>query len=184
MPIDVRDMACDSYSASGQKWLMGPREIGFLYVRADRLERIWPGVIGVGWGDRKDPAVKGARKFETMGQRNDAATAGLMAALEFHERVGPTVVAERIGVLTDRLVAGLRGHDIPLVTSTDPSLRLGVVVIQAEAARAAAMHEKLYRDHGIIGSNTGGLRLSPNICVTPAEIDRVVAAVARVRRDV
>lgn len=183
-PIDVRDIGCDSYSVSAQKWLMGPREIGFLFVRSNRLDRIWPGVIGVGWGDRKDPAVKGARKFETMGQRNDAATAGLMAALEFHEKIGPVAMAERIGVLTDRLVAGLRSHDIPLVTSTDPSLRLGVVVIQAEAARAARMHEKLYRDHGIIGSNTGGLRLSPNVCVTLAEIDRVVMAVTRVYRDV
>ena len=182
MPLDLHALGCDSFSASAQKWLMGPREAGFLYLRSDRLPSVWPGVIGVGWGDQKDPAVKGARKFETMGQRNDATFAGLAAAIEFHERLGPARVSARIGELTGRLIAGLTEAKIALVTPTDPALRLGVVVIKADPARAARLHESLYRDHGIIGSNTGGLRLSPNVCITMADVDRAVAAVIAVSK--
>jgi selenocysteine lyase/cysteine desulfurase len=45
VPTDVRELGCDFYAASGQKWLCGPNGIGYLYVRAElgaRLPPPWP----------------------------------------------------------------------------------------------------------------------------------------------
>ena len=80
--MDLRAMDCDSYSASAHKWLCGPLEAGILYLRAERIAGIWPGVVGVGWGRNVQTNAAGARKFETLGQRNDATIAALGAALE------------------------------------------------------------------------------------------------------
>jgi L-cysteine/cystine lyase len=46
IPVDVHELGCDYYAASGQKWLCGPEGSGCLYVRPDRLEELeppWPG---------------------------------------------------------------------------------------------------------------------------------------------
>lgn len=177
-PIDLAAIGCDSYSASFQKWMMGPRESGMLFVRASRQDAVWPGVVGVGWGTDADPDPRGARRFETMGQRDDAIFAGLDAALGFHRAVGTDRIAARIRELADRIHAGLTAQGHELVTPPDPALRLGVVILKADGNRARDLHERLYRRHGVVASNTGGLRFSPTVSATRADVDRLLAAVA------
>ena len=44
--LDVRELGCDFYAASGQKWLCGPNGMGYLYVRAELIGELlpaWPG---------------------------------------------------------------------------------------------------------------------------------------------
>jgi len=42
IPVDVKQLGCDFYAASGQKWLCGPEGSGCLYVRPDRLDELEP----------------------------------------------------------------------------------------------------------------------------------------------
>jgi selenocysteine lyase/cysteine desulfurase len=53
IPVDVRELGCDYYAASGQKWLCGPDGTGCLYVKADRLEHLTPPSLG--FQDLEDP---------------------------------------------------------------------------------------------------------------------------------
>jgi selenocysteine lyase/cysteine desulfurase len=46
IPVNVRELGCDYYAASGQKWLCGPDGTGCLYVRKDRLADVAPRWIG------------------------------------------------------------------------------------------------------------------------------------------
>jgi len=53
VPVDVRELGCEYYAASGQKWLCGPIGSGYLYVREDLIEDLspaWPG-----YGTLSDP---------------------------------------------------------------------------------------------------------------------------------
>ncbi|MGE0551816.1 MAG: aminotransferase class V-fold PLP-dependent enzyme [Gemmatimonadales bacterium] len=180
MRIDLGALGADSFAASTQKWLMGPREMGLLFVRESRLREVWPGVVGAGWGNEVTPAVVGARRFETMGQRDDAATAGLEAALGFHATVGPDRIFARTAELSARIADGLAALGLPMVTPRSPEVSLAVRIIDVEPKRAAEWHERLYRDHGVISSPTGGLRFSPCVAVTLADVDRALEAIGRV----
>jgi selenocysteine lyase/cysteine desulfurase len=183
MPRALHDLGCDSYAASAHKWLMGPKETGVLFVRGDRIPEIWPGVVGVGWGNAAETSAVGARKFETLGQRNDATIAALIPAIDFAEEIGIEVIGARIAELASLLKDGIR--EIPgaqVVTPAAPELGGGVVVTRFPERDVRALVEALYRDHRISGAATGGLRLCPHVYTTRADVERAVEAVARLAR--
>ncbi len=175
---DTREMRCDSYSASAHKWFMGPKEAGVLFVRKERCAELWPGVIGVGWGSAVATQLPGARKFETLGQRNDATVAGLAAALDFHERVGEARIEARVLELATALYEGLRGiRGAQMVTPARAEMRAGVCIVRFDGREARPLHEALYREHRIATAPTGGLRFSPHIYNTMDDVQRALAAV-------
>jgi selenocysteine lyase/cysteine desulfurase len=175
---DLHDLGCDSYAASAHKWFMGPKEAGVLYVRADRIAQLWPGVVGIGWGNAAETTARGARRFETLGQRNDATIAGLAEALRFHELIGPAVVEARILELAAILKQGLAAlPGARLVTPAAPELSAGVVIVRFDGADVRRIFERLYQEHRIAGAATGGLRLCPHVYSTVADIERTVDAV-------
>ncbi|MGH7628910.1 MAG: aminotransferase class V-fold PLP-dependent enzyme [Gemmatimonadales bacterium] len=179
MRVDLHALGCDSYAGSAHKWFLGPKEAGVLYLRAERVPAIWPNVVGHVWGPRVEPDPEGARKFETLGQRNDATLAAIGAALDLHAAIGPAVVEARIAELAGRLKDGLaRLAGAALVTPPAPELSHGVVVTRFANRDTTAMYEALYREHGIAGSPTGGLRFCPHVHNTMEEIERTLSAVA------
>lgn len=175
---DMRALGCDSYSASAHKWFMGPKEAGVLFVRKERCAELWPGVVGVGWGSAAATQLPGARKFETLGQRNDATAAGLAAALDFHERIGPERIEARMLELTTAMYDGLRVlRGAQMVTPARPELRAGVCIVRFAGREARPLHEAVYREHRIATAPTGGLRFSPHIYNTMQDVERALAAV-------
>ena len=96
LDVNLRELDCDSYSASAHKWFCGPKEVGLLYVKQERIPQIWANIVAPGWGNDADPDVKGARKFESFGQRDDAALSSIATTADFHNMVQPArVEAER-----------------------------------------------------------------------------------------
>jgi selenocysteine lyase/cysteine desulfurase len=175
--LDLRAMGCDSYSGSAHKWFMGPKEVGLLYVRDERIADVWPLTVGNGWGSGAETTARGARKLETLGQRDDAVFAGLAATLDFHERIGPTVVQARVRELATQMKEGLAAMGATLLTSTAPELSGGVVVARFEGVNAGTLTGRLYADHGIAGAPTGGLRFCPHVYNTRADVAGALAAV-------
>jgi selenocysteine lyase/cysteine desulfurase len=185
LEINLHDLGCDSFAASSHKWFMGPKEAGVLYVRRERIAEIWPAVVGVGWGDKVEAAARGARKFETLGQRNDATLAAMGAAVDFHNLIGPARVEARVRQLTTRLKEGLR--KIPganLLTSMSPELSAGVCVVRFDGIDHRKVYEALYAEYAIAGAAIGGIRLSPHIYNTLEEVDRAAAAIAKLTQRV
>ncbi|MCW5979021.1 MAG: aminotransferase class V-fold PLP-dependent enzyme [Bryobacteraceae bacterium] len=179
--VNLRELGCDSYSASAHKWFMGPKEAGLLYVREDRIRDIWPNIVAPGWGDDADPDVKGARKFESLGQRDDACLAGLGATADFHGLLGPAQVEARVLELASALKAGLADIGAKLVTPPDPKLSGGVCIIEMPAKNREQMVDKLYYEHGIAGAAAGGLRLCPHVYNTMDHVERAIQGVKSLR---
>ena len=108
--------------------------------------------------------------------------AGLLAALEFYEMVGPSRIYARIEQLRHTLVSGLsdiRGIRIAtpwersagMVSFTHP--RLSSLDLQK------ALGERNIRTRVIGEYGYGWMRLSPHVYTRPAELERTVALLSR-----
>ena len=175
--IDLGAIDCDSFSGSAHKWFMGPREVGILYVKSDRIESIWPNVVSVPWGGGLDGAPKGARKFDALGQRDDAAVAALSDAAAFHEEMTPVGVEQRSAEIANRLRDGLVDAGVPFVSTLNPAFASSVIILRAPRENAMNMVNAVYETAGIQGAPVGGLRLSPHVYNTEDHVDRALAAV-------
>lgn len=122
LPLDVEAIGCDALTATGRKYLRGPRGTGFLYVRQSVLETLHPPMIdhdAATWVDADTYRLQpDASRFESW-ERNWAALFGLGAAVDDALAWGVENIEVRVkevaNALRDRLrdeVADAEVHDL------------------------------------------------------------------------
>ena len=178
--LDLKDLDVDSFSASAHKWYMGPKEAGLLYVKERNIDRIWPNTVAPGWGSNVKTALTGARKFESLGQRDDAGLAAVGVAAIQHNEIGTKRIHNRIVQLAQRLKTGISELGLELVTPMEPELSFGVCITKASSGNGGSISNRLYTEHGIAAAATGGVRLCPTIYNSPEHIDRAIAGMKEI----
>ena len=104
-PFKRDDLECDYYGVSLHKWLFAPIGTGFLYVRKDKIKKIWPLMAA-------PPAMDNdIRKFEEIGTHPAANHNAIAAAIEFHRGLGAERKAARLRWLRDRWARRLLAAD-------------------------------------------------------------------------
>ena len=102
MQIDVNKIQCDFLSATGRKFLRGPRGTGFLYINEKGLDTIEPAMIdhfGAPWVKKNVYELReDARRFETW-ENSYALRAGLGEAINYAEEIGIDLIHERVQLL-------------------------------------------------------------------------------------
>ena len=181
-PIDVQKTPIDFLAADGHKWLLGPEGAGILYIRRELIERLHP--VGVGWN-----SVVGARDFAVIdfrlkphagrwesGSLNVAGINALGASLELLLEIGIETVGQRILELTDHLCQRLRDKPhLQVFSSRLPGEGSGIVSIAYQDAGDMNSRFRLCREKGvIINKRAGRLRVSPHVCNSIEEIERLV----------
>jgi selenocysteine lyase/cysteine desulfurase len=118
--LDVQQIGCDFLSATGRKYLRGPRGTGFLYIHPDWIDRMEPASLDMRsatWSAADAYTAKpGARKFETF-EFNYAAVIGLGTAVDYALSWGLRPIEARIEWLANTLRRRL--DRIPGVTVRD-----------------------------------------------------------------
>jgi selenocysteine lyase/cysteine desulfurase len=174
IPVDVRELDCDFYAASGQKWLCGPDGSGYLYVRRERASELaapWPSYFSLAQPERAFglPWHAGARRFDLL--RSGPSLAWSLAALDVLEVPSLAALHERAVSLAERLADSLAAHGIELAPrgrSTLVSWRSG------DAGAAVARHA----EQGVVVRDLPGRRLvraSVGAWTSEEELDRLVA---------
>ena len=179
LDVNLKEIGCDSYSTSAHKWLMGPLENGVLFVRTERLPQIWPSIVTAGWSDH----LKGARKLEVYGQRDDPRIVALESAIDFALLIGPPAIEARMRFLSSYMKQQLTEiGGLKLKTNKEPELSGGVIKCDLARVPTKQAYDSLWDHHRIAIAMTAsgdsqGLRFSPHIYNSREEIDRAVAAV-------
>lgn len=179
LDVNLKEIGCDSFATSAHKWPMGPLEAGVLYVKAERIPQLWPSIVTAGWADN----LKGARKFEVFGQRDDPRVAALEAAVDFLGMVGPANIEMRLRALTTRAKQQLGSlGNIELKTNLEPELSGGVIKFRLKNVPTKRAYDTLWERHKLAIAMTAsgdseGLRFSPHVYNSMEELDRAVAAV-------
>lgn len=129
VPLDMDAIGCDVLTATGRKYLRGPRGSGFVACRSDLAERLGP--LGSGGARWTAPAryewPPGAARFERF-ERSVAAALGLGAAVDYALDLGVDAIEARVAGLAERLRHGLEG--VEGVTVRDLGVqRCGIVSV-------------------------------------------------------
>lgn len=197
MPVDVEEIGCDMLSATGRKFLRGPRGTGFLYVRKPLLESLEPPMIDLfaaEWVAPDEYRLRpDARRFENW-ENNYAARLGLGAAVDYALDLGLDAIWERVR----QLAAGLRqalGAMPGVVLRDIGAVQCGIVTFTKEGVAAdrikAALAEKGINvsvsrpSSTLLDATRRGLppvvRASVHYYNDEAEIERLLQAVSAIK---
>ncbi|MDF2766172.1 MAG: putative class-V aminotransferase [Rhodospirillales bacterium] len=198
LPLDVERIGCDMLSATGRKFLRGPRATGFLYIRRTLMDRVEPPFLDLHaatWvaPDRYEMRPD-ARRFENW-ETNFAGKIGLGVAVDYALAQGLHAIAARVQGLASDLRDMLDA--LPGVTLRDKGLeRCGIVTFTCETMPAAELKSALaQRGINVSLSEASGtlldmrerglsamIRASVHYYNSEAELERFVAALAELIR--
>lgn len=149
MPINVDVIGCDMLSATGRKYLRGPRGTGFLYIRQDILEQLQPPFLDLHaaqWTTRDTyEMLPDARRFETW-ESNVAGKIGLGAAIDYALQWDMQAIWRRIKSLAYSLRTQL--SPLPGVIVRDRGVtQCGIVTFTIEDKSPEEIQQALKNQH-------------------------------------
>ena len=175
----IPDTGADYYGASLHKWLGCPIGTGLLYVKKDKIARLWPVFAEAGIPDDD------IRKLNHTGTHPAHTDLAIENAIAFHNDIGSARKEARLRWLNQYWVSKVR--DVPNVvmyTPRDPARSCAIANVGIKGMSATVLAKTLFDNHrvwtvGIDRPATGvnGARITPHLFTTTAELDTFVAAI-------
>lgn len=166
------DLGCDYYGTSLHKWLFAPKGTGLLFVKRDKIEKIWP-LMAADKSQKND-----IRKFEEIGTHSAAPRLAIGEAILFHNGIGAKRKEERLRYLSRYWMTKLK--DLPNIrfhTSWEPNQSCGIANVEIVGVDPGAIGTYLMDKHKIlttpiIHDEFKGIRITPSVYTTLKELDR------------
>ena len=177
LDFKIADLHCDYFGTSLHKFLSAPIGSGMLWIKHDKIEKIWPLTCN------GEPRSANIRKFETLGTRSFPIEQGIGEAINFHEGIGSKRKQERIHYL--KYYWASRVQQTPKVrlhTSLDPRYSCAICGVSIDGMTPAQLEAALfdqYKIHtvGIVWENISCVRVTPHVYTSIANLDKLVGAI-------
>ncbi len=196
LALDVSELGCDFLSATGRKYLRGPRGTGFLYVNSEILPTLTPDQPdhhGAHWASPERYELRDdARRFEHW-EFNHAGWQSLGAAVDHANQLGMDRIEVTVKQRGEELRAGLAADGFEtfdlgnekagLVTTAVPGVA-AVAVKSALAARSinvSVTTPDTTQWDAVRRGLPDLIRASVHYITTPDEIAELVAALREIR---
>ncbi len=168
IPLDLHELACDSYATSPHKWLMAPKGTGTLFVREGLAERLWVNIATAEWRNR---ALK-AYRFSNFGTSNLSVMVGLKAALDFHQALGPKRVYARIHELARRVRDRIKEHpQLRLANASGDAFYAGLVSFEPVKGDLKRVTAELAARNVRVGGGPERVRVATHVFTQPTELN-------------
>jgi selenocysteine lyase/cysteine desulfurase len=166
------DIGCDYYGTSLHKWLFAPKGTGLLYVKKDKIEKLWP-LMAADKSQKSD-----IRKFEEIGTHPAAPRLAIGEAILYHTGMGAKRKEERLRYLSRYWMNKLK--DLPNIqfhTSWEPNQSCGIANVEIVGIEPGPLSTYLMDKHklfttAIVHPEFKGLRITPSVYTTLKELDR------------
>lgn len=172
---NIPDLNCDYYGASLHKWLCVPLGLGILYVRKEKITRIWP-LLAEGQN------ISTINRLNHLGTHPVHTDLAITNAVDFYNKLGPAKKEARLRYLQQYWTSRVRGVGrIQVNTPADNARACAIANVGIEGMKPAALAETLLKKYKIYtvaidGANVHGCRITPNIFTSTKELDVFVAA--------
>ena len=176
LAFNIPDLGCDYYGASLHKWLGTPLGAGILYVKQDRIAKLWPIYADMGMADTD------IRKLNHTGTHPVHTDLGIENAIDFHEAIGIERKEARLRYLQQYWTKQVRGvKNIIVNTPSDPKRTCAIANVGVANMKPGDLAKTLMDRYKVFtvaidGANVHGVRVTPQLFTTPQELDVFVRA--------
>ena len=179
--FNIPDLHCDYYGSSLHKWMSVPLGSGILYVKQDKIEKVWP-LFASGEKEKGDIS-----RLNHMGTHPAPTILAIADALDFYHMIGMERKEARLRYIQNYWTAKVRDlSHVFLNTPADPARSCGIANVGIKGMKPSDLAEKLFRNYNIYtaaidGSGVHGCRITPNIYTNTAELDVLVKALTELK---
>ena len=174
--VNVKALGCHVYATSGHKWLLAPKGTGLLYLSNDLGTTIEP--IALQSGRAGYSASSGVCSLPSV--------QGLGAAIDYHQRIGSSMIESHNLALRQRLFDGLKNQPKLRVVSPEAGPHASPLLSYAlpDSIPSHALYDALFTKHQVVvkvvpGNWLNGHRISTHLFNTAADVDALLMALRR-----
>jgi selenocysteine lyase/cysteine desulfurase len=174
--------------------MLGPSGTAFLYVKEAALEKVRPLMIGgysdTGWNMTVNPPtlagyVPSARRFD-YGTQSRSLAVGMVAAAEFHDKIGKTNIESRLRTLNQYLFDGLSemNSKLDILSPVEKESRISLLSFRPKNMSyqtcGNALGKAGFRIRQVPEGGVNAIRVSTHVYNTKDELDAFVVALKQI----
>ncbi|GAB2664034.1 aminotransferase class V-fold PLP-dependent enzyme [Flavihumibacter cheonanensis] len=173
----IDELGADYFGTSLHKWLSACIGTGFLYVRKEKIENLYP-LFGAPAGQETN-----IRKFENLGTRPFFIEQAIGKAIEFQEMIGSERKEKRLHYLKNYWMEKVEKiPGVELGTSLKPGFACAIGLVAVKNRKPAELDQFLFNKYkihtvGIEWENIKGVRITPHVYTTTRQLDTLVQAI-------
>ncbi len=177
LDFKIPELGCDYFGTSLHKFLSAPIGSGMLWIKKEKIEKIWPLVCN------DKPRSDNIRKFETLGTRSFPIEQGIGEAVNFQNAIGSKRKEERIRYLKNYWAEKVK--NIPKVTihtSFKPEYSCAICGVSIDGMTPGELDSALFNTYkihtvGIVWENVSCVRVTPHVYTKLQDLDKLVMAI-------
>ena len=180
LDFNIPDLHCDYFGTSLHKFLSAPIGSGMLWIKKDKIEKIWPLLCN------DIPHSSDIRKFETLGTRSFPIEQGIGEAVNFHNAIGKKRKEERVRYLKNYWAE--KAQNVPKIklhTSLKKEYSCAICGVSIDGMTPGVLGEELFNKYkihttSIVWENISCVRITPHVYTRLQDLDKLVEALTAI----